>query len=435
MLSIHIPNNNITERKYVIDILLKNFLGVDYKLEIDYNSDKYSIKFNNSELLFVDSFFNNYPEPLSYLKYRALPQDVTLIKNEFIPEEDLPVLFGDNQLLVTENRIESGLDIFASSFFLLSRWEEYVNESRDKHTRFQGKDSIAYKNGFLHRPLVNEYVETLWKMLLKLGYPGKRKKKEFGMVLTHDVDGLRYVSPKTIAGDVIKRRKLIVALNNSKYLFQKDPYDTFDFLMDISERLNVKSRFYLMSTNSRMDYDTGYYLNTRWFRSRIRRIKDRGHILGFHPGYYTYMDLARWSQEKIVLEVALRQEISEGRQHFLRFDVPRTFTIWEKNSMCIDSTLGYADMEGFRCGTGDEFTVFDFLQRKSLKLKERPLIIMDGTLLDYRNYSKEKVMDIFRYYASIGRKYNTTITILFHNSSFFGEWERYDSVYKELLNM
>ena len=433
MLKVTIPNNNIPERSYILDILLSNFLGISYKLFILDGSDNYIFKFENSELVFSDRFFNKFPEPLNYLRNDAIPEDILWARNDFIPEDDIPVLFGDDRLIVKERYIESGIDIFASSFFLLTRWEEYVSKERDMHNRFPGSDCFAFKNRFLHRPLVNEYVEMLWKMLQKLGYKGQRKKREFNLVLTHDIDGLRYVLPKTIAGDIIKRRNLFKALNNSKYLFVKDPYDTFEFLMNISEKLGVRSHFYFMSTNSRMEYDTGFYLNTKRFRSRIKCIKERGHIIGFHPGYYTYSDVKRWSLEKSLLEEAIQQNIYEGRQHFLRIDVPKTLAIWEMNSMNIDSTLGYADVEGFRCGTGDQFTVFDFLQRRPLNLKERPLVIMDGTLLYYRNYSKEKVLEIFNHYISIGRKYNSAITLLFHNSSFFGEWERYESVYEEVL--
>ena len=55
--------------------------------------------------------------------------------------------------------------------------------------------------------------------------------------------------------------------------------------------------------------------------------------------------------------------------------------------MKVDGTCGYADKEGFKCGTGDEFSVFNILTRKKLKLKERPLIVMDSGLFEYNNYS------------------------------------------------
>mgnify|MGYP003775241589 CR=1 FL=1 len=150
---------------------------------------------------------------------------------------------------------------------------------------------------------------------------------------------------------------------------------------------------------------------------------------------YKRQDNSRWSYEKQLLENAIQQEILEGRQHYLRMDVTKTLPIWDKNSMKIDSTLGFADKEGFRCGTGDLFSIFDFLNRKQLQLKERPLILMDGTLRQYQQYTQAQVSEIIKYYINIGNRYNTGVTMLFHNSSFFREWKGYDRIYRKALNI
>lgn len=433
MLTIFIPNNNIPERKYIIRALISEFLGLQHNIVVRDEYLNYSICFNHSELVIQDGLFSRFPEALSYLSGDFLPENIAFIKNEFTPENDLPVIYGSNELSVSENRIICGVDIFASSFFMLSRWEEYVNKSRDEHDRFPGNESIAHKNSFLHRPVVNEYVEMLWSMIWKLGYRGERKERKFELTLTHDVDSLSYVSYRSLLGDVIKRKNLKLAWGNFKYLCSQDPHDTYDFLMTISENLGVKSRFYFMSSDSKRMYDSGYYLNRRMFSSKIKEIISRGHIIGFHPGYYTFNDDARWKYEKSLLQDTIQQEITEGRQHFLRMDVSETLLIWDRNNMRIDSTLGYADREGFRCGTGDIYPVFNFLERKELGLRERPLVVMDGTLRQYQNYSNEKALEVLQYYFNISRKYNSTLTLLFHNSSFYMEWEGYDSIYRELL--
>ena len=435
MLEIQIPANNIEEREYVIGVLFSEFLGLPYDLITSDSELHYSISFGEHKILVKDAFFSQYRVASSYLSADSLPGKIVYARNEFTPEDNIPIIFGTETMQVEEKKIFCGVDIFASSFFMLTRWEEYVNRARDKHQRFSGEESIAFKNNFLHRPVVNEYAEMLWNMLVRLDYKGERKERKFELCLTHDVDAVSLVSFKSLAGDVLKRKDFKLALKNSRYLFLHDPFDTYDFLMTASEKLGVKSHFYFMSTNSKREYDSGYYLYRRMFHSRIKEIKKRGHIIGFHPGYYTFDDPEKWLSEKERLEEAVQQEIVEGRQHFLRMDVTKTLPIWEKNRMEIDSTLGYTDKEGFRCGTGDLFPVFNFLERKQSSLEERPLIIMDGTLLEYREYSKEQAAETIRYYISVGKKYKTIITLLFHNSSFFGEWEGYETIYKDLLNV
>lgn len=437
MLNIIIPGNNISEKEYIIKTLLSDYLGLNYKIIINDNSQHYSICFDDSELIIKDCFFSLYPNDLSYLTTDALPMEVIYGKNDFTIENNIPVIYGLEDIFITGNKIICGIDIFASSFFMLTRWEEYVNKTRDEHMRFPGAESMAFKNNFLHRPVVNEYVEMLWQMLLKLNYKGERKKKPFELVLTHDIDHMDYPrSFRIILGDILKRRNLKLGREHFNYYVKSgsNPYDTFGFIMNASEKLGLKSHFYFMSSDSNLPPDTSFYLDSRRFRKKVKEIKTRGHEIGFHPGYFTFDDLLRWSSEKQLLEKKVKDKIVEGRQHYLRFDIPATFRIWEKNKMEIDSTLGYSQNEGFRCGTGDVFTVFDFLERRQMHVKERPLIIMDGTLR--RQYSLDKAMAVIQYYISIGRKYNSTITLLFHNSSFYGaDWEGYDSLYAKSLDL
>jgi hypothetical protein len=437
MLNIIIPDNNIPEREYIIGMIFNNYLGLPYKLTAGIENLHYSVRFDNCELVIKDFFFCLYPDSLSYLTSDAIPEKIAYVKNEFSVEKDIPVIYGSDEFSVSENRIICGIDIFASSFFMLTRWEEYVNQTRDSHVRFPGKESVACKNSFLHRPVVNEYVELLWGMLLKLGFKGERKERTFNLVLTHDVDHLDYPATyRILFADILKRRNLKLAgYHLSQYRKSgSNPYDYFDFLMTKSEKLGLKSHFYFMASNSGLPQDPGLYTRSKRFTCKIDEIRRRGHIIGFHPGYYTFNDPERWQAEKQLLENAVHHEIVEGRQHYLRFDIAQTFRIWDQNKMETDSTLGYADNEGFRCGTGDTFPVFDFPERTRIRVKERPLIIMDGTLKQYKLYSKEKMVERFRYYMLVGKKYNTDITLLFHNSSFYGEWEGYSHLYGLMLD-
>jgi hypothetical protein len=305
---------------------------------------------------------------------------------------------------------------------MLTRWEEYVNKTRDKHNRFPAYESVAYKFNFLDRPVVNEYVEMLWNMLKFLGISQKRKEKKFELVLTHDVDvPYMWKSWKQVlrvsVGDILKRKNFNLAFKRIKEYFLikrgkiKDPFDTFDWLMDKSEAIGVKSRFYFMSGGV-TNFDNRYKINDKRIVKLIEKVKKRGHIIGFHGSYNSYNNFEQFKKEKELLEKISNQKIVEGRQHYLRFEVPATWQIWEDNGMEIDSTCGYADREGFRCGTGDEFSVFNILSRKKLKLKERPLVVMDCTLFDYNNYNYEhakKIIDKMQ-------KYTHTFTVLWHNS-------------------
>ncbi len=401
MIKIKIPNNNINERKYILDIIFNEFLGLEYKLEI--GAVEYKIVLENGKKLIInDIFFNKYLQDLEYLKLENIP-----------------------------NKIEE-LDMFAATFFMLTRWEEYVNKNRDSHNRFSATESLAYKQGFLNRPIVNEYVEELKKLLLELDESIVFIKREYQLFLTHDVDELyMYKSWEQIfrmgLGDIVKRRSFTLAIERvAEYFLIKrekinDPFDTFDWLMDKSEAVGVKSRFYFMSGGV-TSYDNRYKIDEPKSLKLIEKIKRRGHIIGIHPSYNAFNDSKQFKKELDLLEKTVGEKITEGREHYLRFEVPTTWQVWEDNGMCIDSTCGYADKEGFRCGTGDEFSVFNVLTRKKLRLKERPLVVMDSSMFDYNTYSYEEA----KKKNDTMKKVTNSFTLLWHNSyikdmKFYGE--------------
>lgn len=411
MITIKIPNNNLNERKYIIDIIFNEFLGLEYYLEI--GSKDYEIELNNKKVLIVeDTFFNKYPNDLEYLKLENIP-----------------------------NKIEE-LDIFSASFFMLTRWEEYVNKNRDSYNRFPAYESLAYKQVFLDRPIVNEYVEWLKQELLKLDNSLKFKEREFEFILTHDVDvTYKYSSllkgGKEIVGDIIKRKNPILALKNlsTKVLthlkLEKDPFDTYNYLMNISEQIGVKSYFFLHSSSSaKQDIN-----NDKYLKQIAKNILDKGHYLGCHPSYNAYNNFKLFVSDKEKIENKIGKKLTFGRAHFLRFEVPITWQIWEDAGMEWDSTLSYADKEGFRCGVCYEYSVFNILTRKKLQLKEKPLVVMEGSFATYQsNIKPEEMESKITQLVNEVKRYNGEFVFLWHNSSFnTAMWKKYQAIYEKVI--
>ena len=443
MIKICIPSNNIEERKYIIEVFFDEFLGLEYELEIKDVKNYEMILSNNSKLIIKDHFFSKFSKNLQYLDKKNIPQKVEFGKNRFTVEKDIPIIYGNNELEINDNQIICGIDIFASSFFMLTRWEEYVNKTRDIHNRFPAYASLAYKNNFLDRPIVNEYVEMLWNMLKFLGCKQERKERGFEIVLTHDVDEVKFWKSKgqllrIVLGDILKRRNVKLALErlSEYYLVKrnsiKDPFDTFEWLMDKSEAIGTVSRFYFMSGGN-SQYDNRY--DVKGLKLLMRKIRERGHVIGFHPSYNSYNNLRQFREEKRLLEEVCECSLIEGRQHYLRFEVPTTWQIWEDCEMSIDSTCGYPEEPGFRCGTGDEFSVFNILTRKKLNLKERPLVFMDGTYYGYNKHTPANVVvKKIEQLIDISRRFNQKIIFLFHNSIFsFSKTVDFSYLYKTIL--
>lgn len=446
-MTITIPNNNIAERKYIINMVFSEFLGVDYNLVINNGElkiDNWIIELENGNKLTVeDYFFNRFPDTLEYLKEENIPQSVEFTKNRFIPENDIPIIFGTSHLESTATTLNCGIDIFASIFFMLTRWEEYVNRTRDVHNRFPATASLAYKWNFLQRPIVNEYLEMLKNMLLAMGFNGEFKSREYRLILTHDIDHIyawdsfgKFLS--NLLRDLIKRTSIdnffytLYRYINFQLGKELDPYDTYDYIMDLSESIGLKSYFFFMGEGV-TKHDNSYRSSSKEAKAIVENILRRGHFVGIHPSYNAYNDLKQFKREKEELERNFNTSIRFGREHYLRFELPTTWQIWEDSGMDWESTLAYADEDGFRCGVCYEFHVFNILRREQLQLKERPLLFMDANGVE--KFSPQRMEEVIYQLICQVERYRGDFVLLWHNSSYNTiKWKKFKRVYESIID-
>ena len=282
---IRLSNCRYREKEYVLRFIFEEYLGLSVAFEIS-GQDCVIETFNSKKIIISDSFFNRY-DSVPYWSMDSLPKNSCFSTNEFTPEKDIPVLYGHPTVTVTDDKIYCGIDVVASVFFMLTRWEEYANPKRDAHQRFPLPESVAYQWGFHKRPIVNEYIEMLWAMLQKLGFQGERKKRESRLLITHDVDDpWRWNGPVKIArslmGDLLVRKQVGLFFRNALKIVSvllrrsKDPYDTFDYLMDISEKHHAKSYFFFMAGGI-TPHDKRYVPSNKKIRKLIQSIHSRGH--------------------------------------------------------------------------------------------------------------------------------------------------------------
>lgn len=332
-------------------------------------------------------------------------------------------------------------DIIAATFFMLSRWEETVVPNRDEHGRFPATASVAYKQGFLERPIVDEYALIL-REWLKVLLPGwEPRPRQFSVRLSHDIDQIRrfpnwYVTLRTLAGDLLKRRSPRCAWQTvlDVTLYDRDPYfEGIRTLAELSRRYGiVGDAFYFMAAEPGTA-DSGYDVASPEVRRCIEWLCEQGFEIGLHPGYHTLNDPERLAEEKARLDAVLEETKYGGRQHYLRFQVPDTWRHWEQVGLAYDSTMTYACHEGFRCGTCHRFRPFDVQQDRELDLWEWPPIVMDATLRKYRGLTPEQGEARILELARRCRQVEGTFTLLWHNSSLDGEWRPWAEMYQRVV--
>ncbi len=442
MLEIFINEKYKSEKFYVIDYLFSEFL--DYKHNINIHKEKnYKIKFRDKEINMPDIFLDSLDSD-NYFDKNNIPEKISFLHHPLTFEDDLPVFFGNPEIYFSEKMIRTSFDIIGTIFFFLSLYHEEVHpEYTDEHGRFDENKSFLIKNKLNLRPVVNEYIELLEAMLKEFKYDEPRAKRHLRVFLTHDVDFLLKYNNVfkflySASGDILKRRsfkKLQKTCTEYKnYLLKrvKDPYDTYDYLMDVAETKGLKCRFYFMSCK-RAFMDCKYSVQSLRLMRITNNILRRGHHIGVHPSYN-----AAFNEKKFLEEVAafkdLHVDLKEMRMHYLRFKNPVTWDYMNKSRLLYDSSVAYSNNIGFRAGICSTYNVFRFDTRTPMFIRERPLSIMDKALKNLTD-NREEAIEISKTVIDTIKKYNGDFVILWHNSNLnINGWENWHEVYEQIVD-
>ena len=443
MLEVQTSGEFIEEKKYIIDVLISEFLGLPCSIKIAEQEKNFLLKTREKKLIVEDHFFNNLGET-NYLKQKFLPRSVQAMDDPSWNVDRLPVIFGHPEIQVDNNVLTCKADLFASAFFMLTRWEEYVKPDRDQYERFPAYASLAYQQGFHQRAVVNEYAALLFILLQYLDPLLEKKKRTFTLTPTHDIDDFRrwgslVSTRKSLAHNFITQKKIGLGLKNVKSLIktilklEPDPYLTFDYLDKIAKENGLNSHFYFMA-GGKTKYDNRYSIANPEIIEQIIALHKAGHTIGLHPSFNSYRDTNLLTEEKEKLESLTGVNITSGRQHYLRFSLPHTWQLWEELGMKIDSTLGYSEVPGFRCGTCFSYPAFNILTRKTLQLREMPLILMERSLTDYMALSPEQAMAETEKIFGEVKKHEGNFVFLWHNSTMFSEeFKRYRFIFEQIF--
>lgn len=333
-------------------------------------------------------------------------------------------------------------DIFAASFYLISRYEEYLPHVRDVHERFPADESIAFKNGFLEQPLIDIWAYKFLEILKEKFPEYNFKNRDFKMISTIDVDlAYSYKNKgivRTIGGffkDIVQFNivnfwhRLLTILN-----FKKDSFDTFSELLELKKTYKVETLFFFL-VGDYTTFDKNISWGNRKFQSLIKSVGDYAKI-GLHPSYFSFKDMAMLKKEKKRLESIINTPVVLSRQHFLRLSIPETYQHLIDLDIEADYTMGYAKKVGFRASTCTPFYFYDLDFEIQTPLKIFPFAFMEGTLKDYMGLDNDaSLIKILELKENV-KKVNGTFISLFHNESLSesDNWIGWKAIYLKMLN-
>lgn len=360
-----------------------------------------------------------------------------------------PVLFGDSRIERKKDRIILYADIIASSYFMLSRYEEMIKrERRDIHKRFLAKDSIVFKQGYGLVPIVDEYGILLRELLREYAIKTHDETKGFSKIyLTHDIDRpFKYPTLKSAIkqkiANVIRKDSCEKNVLLQYFDLRRDEYFTFPKILEYDNNLVnkingdiVKPVYFIISRKNRL---LSLYrgIKSRKFKKLVGLLKSYKVEFGLHVSYKAGEIPEEIKCEKRRLEKVLSIKTSKSRHHGLRWIEPEDVDCMEDAGVMDDFTMGYADSIGFRVGTCRPYRFINPVRMSLTKVTIHPMEIMECTLdrKNYMNVSYEQALFACKRVIKEVYKNNGELVLLWHNTEFVCAPNRYQNkLYEELL--
>ncbi|MBL4745564.1 MAG: polysaccharide deacetylase family protein [Flavobacteriaceae bacterium] len=332
-------------------------------------------------------------------------------------------------------------DIFAASFYLLSRYEEYLPFVKDTHERFSPHQSVAYQNGFLEKPIIDIWAYQFLASLQKKFPDYTYTQREFKFISTINVSNVFAFKHKgvmrTLGGFTLDFFSLKWMNFWSRFLvvfnFKRDPYNTFDHLLKIQKETGIDTLFFFLISNY-TTFDTSISTTSATFVSLIKSVGDYAKV-GLLPSYFTFNNRDKLKKEKSKLESITNVPLYRSRQHYLRLNFPDTYENLLDLDILEDYSMGYNSAIGFRASTCTPFYFYNIDLEIQTPLKLFPFAVSDRALNTVLKYTVDESLVKIASLKSEVKKVNGTFITVFHNESVgnYGEWEGWKTVYKNIV--
>ncbi len=402
---IHIIASHTNRLEYVCRQIFNRWLGVDFEFCCQ---DNIKADANDAVVNYSDSAIAN---AINITPYGLINQ--TGIR-------DVNTEWEGEHLFPTE--CEFGFDIFSAVFYLISRYEEYRSQDVDKHGRYKPENSILYKQGMLHTPVVDKWVEEL-RLAINNKFGLAISKHTPENLTTVDVDNIYAFRNKGIFRHLISSVKDIIRGDKEdlskrwKTLAHIDE-DPFFNIEEVSRHLANENPnnviFFHCGCYGKFDKKT-IFPSLRYWKAKQRI--DKQIVVGLHVSYRAATNDTALKLEKWALEKCLGRRVTKCRFHYLKFALPYGYERLEAIGITDDYSMAYSNVAGYRAGTSRSFTFYNLEKEKESNLTVHPLIVMDKTLRSNMNLS---VDDAYEYIDKLKEKCNNAggdFTTLFHNEN------------------
>jgi hypothetical protein len=289
--------------------------------------------------------------------------------------ETMPVFFTGNG--------DIPFDWLAASFYLISRYEEYLPFQPDRYGRFPVQASLAHRLEFLHKPLVQVWTALLRRKFRLFSLPAMQEAPE--IQLTFDMDELFQFRHHPLGRQLKRMAGNFLRLDFEQVVMQlkvlsgnaPDPYDLWQGSWNGLETMSKKPIFFFPATGKVGGMDRQLPVDHYAVNEILQRC-DRKGLVGWHPSWASSNHPQLLRKELESLQSAAKQKISKSRFHYLRFQLPQDYHRLLELGIEHEFSMGYGNTFGFRASFADAFPWFDLSKNQPTSLVVHPFFYMDA---------------------------------------------------------
>jgi len=398
-------STTITARlRYICQFVFESQLGLSCRITDDFDSwSAYTGgKINYSAKTYNGKAYTIIPHPLLFEK------NIHEQQTDCFSWEGHPAFFK-----IQDSDIP--FDILAASFFLLSRYEEYLPYQPDLYFRFRHTQSLAFQQGFLNKPIINCWMITFGNQLMNTFQELKPAFQKFRIQITFDIDMAWAYRHKgllrNIAGFLQKP-----GLERIKVLsgFQEDPFYNFKLLQTAIEKSELPVIYFFLVAAKRSLYDKNISPQQKSMQSLIRQCSNAA-VVGLHPSWQTHEKSSLISSEKKMLEEVSGKRIIHSRQHYIRFQLPDDYEKLIAAGIQHDYSMGYGTVNGFRASVASTFLWYNLIKDETSTLQIHPFCFMDANSYFEQKQTAEETSSELNYYHEVCKAANGIFIPVFHN--------------------
>lgn len=405
-----IYSDSVTPRtEYIFELVFKHEFGLQFTSTTDINIFH---SHKDEKICYSAQQQDNciYIKPSSLLFETSIYE----LDVQVASKRGIPVLFS--------NESGSGFDIFAAIFYMVTRYEEYLFFTADKHGRYQASETVAYKNNFLQKPVVNIWLQIFKEQLLEKYPQMVFKQNAYKAIVTYDIDIAYAYKGRGLFRTIGATAKDVLTLKLKKLFGRfktlatnKDPWDVYEYLEITIKQKKLNSIFFFLLGNY-SSHDKNIKHSHSLMVKLVNKISSFSDI-GIHPSYKSSLYPKKITLEKKRLEKISGKPINKSRQHYLNFKLPDTYNELIKAGISEDYSMGFADSAGFRAGICTPFYFYDLQNEKATSLKIFPVTCMEGTFLYYLKMTPKDSLPIIENLIKEVKIVQGTFISIWHNNT------------------